>query len=441
MEEEKKQKIRIARERRYFTLLPALLEGVFRKNIPLDRFLTDFFRANSNCGSRDRREISGFFYTLFRNWGIIRKLHNLPDLKENFLTDEKLTAALLVTVSLLMEEAELPPLSCEKLGLSQEFSQELLQEKSREKRLEKWSLLIGNTPYIFKEEDLKPKWMKEFLPFPEEKKFDLLPRQRARSYCRLRFPSDKESVEKEFASQGKKLFFHPAIPHAFYWEGEGESRLAYSNMKSYKRGAFEVQDLSSQLIALAALTPRGVENGTILDYCCGAGGKTLLLASHLGKKGKIFYHDIRKEVLAEVEKRLKRGAFHNAFPWEKGEGNSFDLVLADAPCSSSGRIKHSPELWWLLSPEKVKSYEKIQLEILEESSRYVKKGGFLCYGTCSLFSLENEILAETFLSRNPDFSSVELTSPLTGEKAPFLRVLPWDGECDGSFTVLFQKNR
>lgn len=429
--EEKTGKIRLAKERRFFALLPAVLEGVFQKKIPLDRFLQNFFRANPGCGSRDRREISGFFYTLFRHWGAVKRVCTLPE-----IPGEEETARLILSLFLIEGKEEPPLLSCGKLGMDLSLYQELLQENSWEKRLEKWSLFPGNTPYTFEPSHLVPEWMREFFAFPEDPRYFSLPLARARSYCRLRSLSDREKVEKEFASLGKKILFHPRIPHAFYWEGEGN--ITYKNMESYRKGAFEVQDLSSQLIALWALLPEGVENGSILDYCCGAGGKTLLLASRLKEKGRIFYHDIRKEILAELEKRLTRGGFHNAAYWKK-QGERFDLVLVDAPCSSSGRIKHSPELWWLLSPEKIRDCGKKQLEILEEASSFVREGGYLCYGTCSLFTVENELLAENFMKNNPDFERVPLASPLTGEKLPFLRILPWDGECDGSFTVLFRK--
>jgi len=133
----------------------------------------------------------------------------------------------------------------------------------------------------------------------------------------------------------------------------------------------------------------------ILDYCGGSGGKTLAIAPFTMGKGQIFLHDIRKHILLEAKKRLRRAGVQNyqlvqskdeLFRNFKGK---FDWILLDVPCSGSGTLRRNPDLKWKFSLEKLEEYLNIQEKIFHETLDLMKPNGKIVYVTCSLFQEEN----------------------------------------------------
>jgi len=189
-------------------------------------------------------------------------------------------------------------------------------------------------------------------------------------------------------------------------------------------GRYEIQDEGSQLACSYAAVKPG-EN--VLDYCSGAGGKTLQLAAEMQNKGAITAYDIDERKLKTLATRAKRAGVKiiNTAP-PQGE---YDLVLVDAPCSGTGVWRRQPDAKWRLSEEKLQNYLRQQSEILEQAKNFVKPGGRLVYITCSLLPAENEEQIEKFLEANPQFK--------TGKD--FLYLSPLKTNTDGFFIASLTK--
>ncbi len=180
--------------------------------------------------------------------------------------------------------------------------------------------------------------------------------------------------------------------------------------EAFKRGYFEVQDASSQLVAPFLDVKPGMR---VIDTCAGAGGKTLHLASIMENKGQIIALDIYGGKLAQLKKRAKRAGVHNIDTRVientkviKKLKDSADAVLIDAPCSGIGVLRRNPDSKWKLQPEFLDNIKKTQLEILNSYSRMVKVGGKLVYATCSILPSENEKQVENFLNSNKNFNFI-----------------------------------
>jgi len=180
---------------------------------------------------------------------------------------------------------------------------------------------------------------------------------------------------------------------------------------AFKKGYFEVQDASSQLVAPFLDVQPGQK---VVDACAGAGGKTLHLASLMKNKGQIIAMDIHAHKLAELKKRAKRGGAHNieTRPIEgtktiKKLKGKVDRVLLDAPCSGLGVLKRNPDSKWKLNPEFLERVKKTQAEILDQYASMVKEGGKLVYATCSILPSENEVQVKAFLKKHPEFTFVK----------------------------------
>ena len=185
-----------------------------------------------------------------------------------------------------------------------------------------------------------------------------------------------------------------------------------TRLQLFEDGGFEVQDEGSQRITAAANVQPG---DLVLDWCAGAGGKSLGLAAALAGKGRLIALDTHRQRLDECERRLRRAGVPNAETrWLQGakppkalpEG---DVVLVDAPCTSTGALRRNPELRWAIDETWLGRFPEQQLSILRRASEHVKPGGRLVYATCSVLKRENESIVETFLASSPHFRKVSET--------------------------------
>ena len=176
---------------------------------------------------------------------------------------------------------------------------------------------------------------------------------------------------------------------------------------AFKKGFFEIQDASSQLVADFVDVKPGMR---VVDACAGAGGKTLHLASLMENKGLIVSMDIYGNKLRELKRRAKRNGAHNIETREitsskviKRMQQSADRVLLDAPCSGLGVLKRNPDAKWKLKPEFIEEIKVTQADIFDRYSKMVKVGGKLIYVTCSILPSENEKQVEKFLENHKNF--------------------------------------
>lgn len=178
---------------------------------------------------------------------------------------------------------------------------------------------------------------------------------------------------------------------------------------AFQKGWFEVQDEGSQVVAaLAGATP-GMQ---VLDYCAGAGGKTLALSAAMENRGQVFAHDSQKARLAPIFDRLRRSENRNVQVVAKPQDlatleGQMDLVLVDAPCTGSGTWRRRPDAKWRLSKKQLDVRTGEQRAIMDAASAYVKPGGHLVYITCSVFPAENAGQIDAFLARHQGFTPLD----------------------------------
>ena len=229
-------------------------------------------------------------------------------------------------------------------------------------------------------------------------------------------------------------------------------RAPLAGTAAFKAGLVEVQDEGSQLAALLADARPGMR---VVDFCAGAGGKTLALAAQMQNRGKLVACDTAAWRLERAGQRLRRAGISNVErrvlsterdPWVKRHAASFDRVLVDAPCLGIGSWRRNPDGKWRITPRDLAELVERQRDILESAARLVKPGGRLVYVTCSLLREENEAQADEFLAAHPDFALYPASRAWTevlGGRSPggedTLRLTPARHGTDGFFVAQFER--
>lgn len=214
-----------------------------------------------------------------------------------------------------------------------------------------------------------------------------------------------------------------------------KGRPALAATKTFKAGMIEIQDEGSQLLALLVDAKPGDQ---VVDFCAGAGGKTLAIAAQMNNKGRIIACDVLERRLERAAERFRRAGAYNIEtraltterdPWVKRHKGKFDRVLVDAPCSGIGVWRRNPDARWRVLGPGLGELVKLQQEILTSAARLVKPGGRLIYATCSMLAEENAQRVETFLGNNPDFILV----PYGQDGGRYLELTPAQHNTDGFF--------
>jgi 16S rRNA (cytosine967-C5)-methyltransferase len=177
---------------------------------------------------------------------------------------------------------------------------------------------------------------------------------------------------------------------------------------AFQKGWFEIQDEGSQIVADLAISGGASQ---VLDFCAGAGGKTLALSAAMQNHGQIFAHDADKARLAPIFDRVRRAGCRNVQIVQPmglpALENSMDLVLLDAPCTGSGTWRRRPDSKWRLTDRQLDQRKAEQVAILDDAKRYVKPGGRIAYITCSVFREENADRIAAFLARHGGFRPLD----------------------------------
>ncbi|AUH49925.1 SAM-dependent methyltransferase [Chromobacterium sp. ATCC 53434] len=227
---------------------------------------------------------------------------------------------------------------------------------------------------------------------------------------------------------------------------------ALSKHELFKSGAFEVQDEGSQLLGLITGARRGE---MVVDFCAGAGGKTLLLGAQMASSGRLYAFDVSEKRLANFKPRQARSGLSNVHPQLLAHENDAkvkrlagkaDRVLVDAPCSGLGTLRRNPDLKFRQSPDSVAELNAKQASILASASRLVKSGGRLVYATCSLLPQENQAIVEAFLAEHADFRLVKMDEVLAEQKIPlqcgdYLELKPHQHNTDGFFAAVLERSQ
>jgi 16S rRNA (cytosine967-C5)-methyltransferase len=248
-----------------------------------------------------------------------------------------------------------------------------------------------------------------------------------------------EAVPTAVSPDGIRLAGKPALMH---WS-------------AYREGRIEVQDEGSQLIARLVQPRRGE---MVVDFCAGAGGKTLALGALMRSTGRLYAFDIHQRRLEGLGPRLKRSGLSNVHPVAirsetdarvRRLAGKCDRVLVDAPCSGCGTLRRNPDLKWRFDERELERVNGVQHAVLAAAARLVKRGGRLVYATCSLLALENEQVIAAFLAAHPDFRAVPaadvlaaqgITVPHAARFAPYFVMLPHLHGTDGFFAAVLHRD-
>jgi len=260
----------------------------------------------------------------------------------------------------------------------------------------------------------------------------------------------REEVQAALAAAGIEATPTPYSP----WGLRIPGKPALNQLELFKQGEVEVQDEGSQLLALITDAKRGE---MVVDFCAGAGGKTLALGASMRNTGRLYAFDVSGHRLEALKPRLKRSGLSNLYPVQiaherderiKRLAGKIDRVLVDAPCSGLGTLRRNPDLKWRQSPQAVAELREKQAAILAGAARLLKPGGRLVYATCSLLESENERIAEAFGAAQPDFVPQPVQDILAHAKVaaaaelvrgPYLRLWPHRHATDGFFAAVWER--
>lgn len=356
------------------------------KGIPMDKVLRDHFKMNKAVGSKDRAFIAQTVYSLIRHLNLIDYL-----LDENPSWVDRLRLFFKEDLEAIKSDQDTPPhiRAC----MPESFFDLLQKQYGKEKALSIASVLNEEAPTTIRTNPLRIE------------RDGLLKKIQEHVHAE---PTLKSSLGIVLAK-----------------------RIDLFALPEFKAGLFEVQDEASQI---AADLVRAKEGDSVLDYCAGSGGKTLLIAARMQNKGQVYLHDVRQSALREAKQRLRRAGVQNAQIIQAEDPKlpklkkKMDWVLVDAPCSGTGTLRRNPDMKWKIDQPLIDRLRGEQRTIFESALSFVKEGGHIVYATCSILEEENEKQVEHFLAKYP----VKLAEP-------FFISLPESGGMDGFFAAVFKK--
>lgn len=412
-----------------------LLATIEADGRPADAIANHFFRTRRFIGAGDRREVS----TLV--WGVLRARRHLGWWLQHFGAPE--TPRLLLAVQAIFSGMSVhkismafaagrygpPPLTPEESIILEKFAGHTLEHP--------------NMPEAVKYEIpdwILPRLKAQFGPALEAEMAAL----NQPAPLDLRVNSLKTTREAAIAALAREGL--QARPSQFSpWGLRLAGRQSVTQGKAFQDGLVEIQDEGSQLIALQMGAKPGMR---VVDYCAGAGGKTLAIAMTMENKGHIVACDTSAPRLEGAIKRLRRAGVHNAEQhllgepgdkWTKRQAGKFDRVLVDAPCTGTGTWRRNPDARTRLTETDLSELVAKQAMILDQAQKLTKPGGKLVYATCSLLRDENETQVEAFLARYPMFRLAEIEAP-EALRGNYLRLSPRAHGTDGFFAAVLARD-
>ena len=414
-----------------------ILESTHRSRVPLNKCVGDYMRVRRYIGSKDRSNISERIYDMTRSharlgWWLERtKTEDTPRNR-------------VIAWTILAEGADERRLS--DLFDGSKYAADHLNdnEKTFAKKLYGQPLERKDMPESICVE-CPPEYEKTLRDlfgedFENEMKAMLEP---ATLDLRVNtFLADKEKVMRFLEADNVKVREGKLCP----WTLRCEDKAYLSRTKAFSKGWIEIQDEGSQLIAWLCDAKPGMQ---IMDYCAGAGGKTLALAAAMERKGRIVAMDTDERRLENGRKRYKKAGLADIIEvralsderhkkWLKRQKEKFDVVLTDVPCSGSGTWRRNPDMRWQTYGPDMEELTQIQADILDKIAKCVKPDGRLVYATCSLFREENEEQIEKFIADHPEFEIVPIEEKLD-LGSPFMRLTPYRHGTDAFFTAILKK--
>jgi 16S rRNA (cytosine967-C5)-methyltransferase len=313
--------------------LSTVLENLESQKIPLDALLSRYFRLHKALGSKDRLFISDTLYHYIRWKSLYQHLKIAPSPLDP---------------SLHLNDTTIP--AHDRYAMPQPLYDLLVQMYGEEKTKEiclvsnnRAPLTIRVNPLKISRDDLLAKWENKY-----------------------------------------KVTACPLSPYGIYFH----DKINFFVLPEFTDGLFEIQDEASQL---ASQLVKAKPKQHLLDYCAGAGGKTLAFAHRLENTGQIYLHDNRPYPLQEARKRLNRAGVQNVqFTLSSSQKGKMDWVVADVPCTGTGTFRRNPDLKWKFEMSDLENLIREQREIFHEAFSYLQPQGTIVYITCSILSQENE---------------------------------------------------
>lgn len=426
-------------------LAEILKEVMEAPTLPADRVLSSYVRKRRYIGSKDRRFLSNQLYTLLRNRG------PLLFLKESFKGERESSEkeVLLYALFFLKQTFDEMMTACD--GSLYHLKPLEIDEKTYLKNLSKdspqdlplWALLN----YPFEIESLLEKSLGERTEENFISHMKMLMKEAPLDLRVNTLKASRDDILAWFDKEGIEA-------HPTFYSPVGIRLPIKIDLKEnilFKEGKIEIQDEGSQLISFLMAPQKGER---VVDFCAGAGGKTLGLAALMENKGTIIATDINPVRLQKAKERFRRSGIHmvetrllenpDSDRWTKRQKEKFDRVLVDAPCSGSGTWRRNPDQKWKLKIKDIEELQNLQFKILSKASSLLKKGGYLVYATCSFFLEENEKIIERFLAAESSNFILEEASTYFEKSlpifdGPFLKLQPNVTGTDGFFAALLKK--
>lgn len=397
-------------------------------NQPADAVLSAYFREHRTLGGRERGFIAETCYTVLRHKRQLEKL-----------VQPAKSPRWLILAALLRYD-----------GVAQRQLAEVVSAAEKD-----WLLEFKSRPepeFSLADQTDLPDWLTErlLMQFSASELLELARGLNQSAPLDLRVNSLKATREEVLAQLAGEGIAAEACPYAPLGI-RLKTKPALQKHPLYLQGAIEVQDEGSQLLG-SLLAPKRGE--MVVDFCAGAGGKTLLLGALMRSTGRLYAFDVSDKRLQKLKPRMARSGLSNVHPAcisnendlrVKRLSGKIDRVLVDAPCSGLGTLRRNPDLKWRQTPQGVAELTRKQRDILAGAARLVKPGGRLVYATCSMLAEENEAVVEAFLAVHADFhrlNALELLAQqsivISGD-GPDMRLLPHVHGSDGFYAAVLER--
>lgn len=409
-----------------FAHAEAVLGQLLRFDHPADAVVSRYFRDHRELGHADRAFVAETVFAVLRRGRSLEARCGEP------ITDRKL---LLVA-----------------LAVTRGWSQRELAPVLRPSE-EEWLAAAKAMPEADFEPAVRcdmPNWLYERLEaqFGEAETLNLSKALNLPAPLDLRvntIKSSREAVLEQLAAEGIAAIAGPLSPVAVRLR----EKPALAKHPLFLAGAFEVQDEGSQLLGYLLEPKRGE---AVVDFCAGAGGKTLQLGALMKNTGRLYAYDVSDKRLGNMKPRLARSGLSNVHPARieherdtkiKRLAGKIDRVLVDAPCSGLGTLRRNPDLKWRQSETSVAELTVKQAAILDAAAKMVRPGGRVVYATCSLLTAENDAIIQGFLETHPDFVLTPASGILARHgialEGDVLRLLPHQHNTDGFFAAVLDR--
>jgi len=399
------------------------LVSVLRFEAPADGVLTGFYRARRQMGGQDRAFVSEVVYA------VLRRLRSL----EHAVGSRDPRALVLAALVLLLE---VPPASLDGAVSDDE-----------RRWLRRLRLVEVPPPAGYDWPDWLPDLLQSSVPAAEWPALAQALQVPAPLDLRINpLKTDRASFLRSPRAMPLEAQPTPYSPLGLRVAG----RLTLQRHPLVEEGWLEIQDEGSQLLSLL-VEPRPGE--WVVDFCAGAGGKTLVLGALMQSKGRLLALDVLEKRLERLRDRVNRAGLSNvqaraieseADPWLKRHAGRVDRVLVDAPCSGLGTLRRNPDMKWRVTPVEVERLVVLQASILRAAAKLVRPGGRLVYGTCSLLAVENDGVVDAFLKENQDFEETSCEAILAQQGVALatgsrMTLLPHRHQTDGFFAAVLTR--